>query len=103
MGIDKKSREAGGQQTVASYVAFAKRTAHEYGVHISKRTLAYEKFCMELRMKLRVLANADDEDKLYEGVSESSVLEFCADELVRLEEVDKKFAAEKGKLFVGRL
>ena len=103
MGIDKKSRESGGQQTVAQYVTFAKRTAHEYGIHISKRTLAYEKFCMELRMKLRVLANADDEDKAYEGVSESAILEFCRDELVRLERVDKDFAKEKGKVFVGRL
>lgn len=103
LGIDKRSRDAGGQQTTAGYVAFLKRTALEYGIHISKRTLAYEQFCMALRTKLRILANADDEDRAYEGVSEQAILDFARDELVRLEEVDKRYAAEKGKLFVGRL
>lgn len=103
LGIDKKNREAGGSQTVQQYVTTLKRAANEYGVHISKRTLAYEKFAMSLRTKLRILENADDEDKAYEGVSEQSVLDWARNELGQLEEVDKKFAKEKGKLVVGKL
>jgi hypothetical protein len=75
LGIDKKNREAGGQQSVPQYVGLLKRAAHEYGVHISKRTLAYEAFCMALRTKLRILKNADEEDKAYEGVSEEAILD----------------------------
>lgn len=103
LGIDKKSREAGGQQTVPQYVTLLKRAAHDYGVHISKRTLAYEAFAMELRTKLRILANADEEDKAYEGVSEASVLEWARNELAKLEQVDKDFAKDKGKVYVGKL
>ncbi len=103
LGIDKRTRDAGGKQTVADYLSELKRAGNQFGVHISKRTLAYEAFCMALRTKLRILANADAEDKAYEGVSEESVLEFARNELAQLEEVDKKFANEKGKVFVGRL
>lgn len=103
LGIDKKNREAGGTQTVQQYVMTLKRAANEYGVHVSKRTLAYEKFCMALRTKLRILENADAEDKAYEGVSEESVLSWSRNELAKLEKIDKEFAKEKGKLVVGKL
>lgn len=103
LGIDKKTREAGGNQTIPGYVSTLKRAANDYGVHISKRTLAYERFAMALRTKLRILKNADAEDKLYEGVTPESVLEWARNELGALEEVDKKFAKEKGKLVVGKL
>jgi ABC-type molybdate transport system substrate-binding protein len=103
LGIDKKTREAGGNQTIPGYVSTLKRAANDYGVHISKRTLAYEKFCMALRTKLRILRNADDEDKSYENISPELVLDWAYQELATLEEVDKKFAKEKGKLVVGKL
>lgn len=103
LGIDKKTRDAGGKQTTADYLAELKRAALAMGIHISQRTLAFESFAMELRTKLRILANADEEDKAYEGVSEQSVLEWSRQKLAELEEVDKKFAKEKGKVFVGRL
>lgn len=103
LGIDKKNREAGGTQTVPQYVSMLKRAAHEYGIHISKRTLAYEAFAMALRTKLRILQNADEEDKAYEGVSEEEVLSWARNELAKLEKVDQDFAKEKGKLFVGKL
>lgn len=103
LGIDKKNREAGGTQTVPQYVSLLKRAAHEYGVHISKRTLEYERVCMEARTKLRILKNADEEDKAYEGVSEQAILDWLRNELAKLEEIDKKFAKEKGKVFVGKL
>ena len=103
LGIDKKTRDSGGKQTTADYIAELKRAGLQFGVHISKRVLAYEAFAMELRTKLRILANADDEDKAYEDVSEEKVLEWSRNELAKLEQVDKDFADEKGKVFVGRL
>lgn len=103
LGIDKKTREAGGQHTVGNYVQTLKLAAHERGVHISKRTKAYEEFAMELRWRLRLLHNGDAEDRQYHGVSERSIVAFCDAELGKLEEVDKLFAKERGKVFVGKL
>jgi hypothetical protein len=103
LGIDKKTRDAGGKQTTADYLAELKRAAGQMGIHISKRVLAYEAFAMELRTKLRILANADEEDKAYEDVSEEKVLEWARNKLAELEQIDKDFAEEKGKVFVGRL
>lgn len=103
LGIDKKTRDAGGKQTTADYIAELKRAGLDMGIHISKRVLAYEAFAMALRTKLRILYNADQEDKEYEGVSEEKILEWAQNELAKLEEVDKKFAHEKGRVFVGRL
>lgn len=103
LGIDKKTREAGGQHTVGDYVSKLKKAAHQMGVHVSQRVLEYEKFCMELKWKVRVNENADDEDKAYEDISSEKILEWVSKELARLEEVDKKFAKEKGKVYVGQL
>lgn len=103
LGVDKKTREAGGQHTVGDYVAKLKKAAHQMGVHISKRTLAYEEFNMELKWKIRLLENGDEEDKNYHDLSPQKVLEWAGRELARLEEVDKKFAKEKGKVFIGQL
>jgi hypothetical protein len=80
-----------------------KLAANAYGVHISKRTKEYEAFAMALRTKLRILANADAEDKAYEEISEEKVLEWARQQLAHLEQVDKDFANEKGKLVVGKL
>jgi hypothetical protein len=105
LGIDKKSREAGGQHTIADYVARVKLAAHEKGVRIAERTLAYEKFVMELRWKLRVLETGDAEDKRYMlgQDPEGAVLAWATAEVKKLEEGDKKWADQKGKVFVGRL
>lgn len=103
LGIDKVTREAGGQQTVASYVQTLKRAAHERGIHISKRVLAYEKFVMELRMRLRILNNADAEDRAYHDITPEKILGWATDQLTELEEVDRKFARERGRVFVGKL
>lgn len=103
LGIDKKTREAGGQHTVGDYVAKLKKAAHQMGVHISKRVLEYEAFCMELKWKLRLNKNGDAEDKAYHDISAEKILEWAEKELARLEEVDKEFAKEKGKVFVGQL
>lgn len=102
LGIDKKSREAGGAETVRSYITGLKRHARSYGVHISRRVLAYEAFAMELRTKLRMLNNLDDEDLAYENLSDAKVIEWARTELAKLEEIDKTFAKDKAKVFIGK-
>jgi hypothetical protein len=103
LGVDKKTREAGGQHTVADYVTKLKKAGHQMGVHISKRVLEYEAFCMELKWKVRLLENGDAEDKAYHDLSPEKILEWAGRELARLEEVDKKYAKEKGQVFIGAL
>jgi hypothetical protein len=103
LGIDKKSREAGGQHTVGAYVTTLKRAAHEKGVHIAARVKAYEAFAMEMRWKLRLLENGDAEDLQYHGLSETALCEWARQELGRLEEIDVKYAHEKHRVFIGRL
>lgn len=103
LGIDKKTREAGGQHTVADYVTRLKRAAHAKGVRIAERVKAYEAFNMELRWKLRLLRNGDDEDRAYHNLSPESICKWAENELAKLEAADKKWANEKGKVFVGRL
>lgn len=97
------TREAGGQHTVASYVEELKRAAHQYGIHVSKRVKLYEKFVMELRWRLRLLENGDAEDRAYHGISEDKIIAWCREQLESLEDADKKFASDKGRLWVGRL
>lgn len=103
LGIDKKTREAGGQHTVAQYVGDLKQAAREYGIHLSRRLTAYEAFNMELRWKLRLLLNGDPEDRSYHRLTPQSICDWAREELADLEEVDKTYAREKGKIFVGRL
>lgn len=103
LGIDKKTREAGGQHTVANYVENLKRAAHQYGVHITERIKQYEAFNMELRWKLRLLRNGDDEDKQYHNLNADSICEWAERELARIEALDKEWARTKGKLYSGKL
>lgn len=103
LGIDKKSREQGGQHTVGNYVTMLKRAAHEKGVHISKRVQAYEEFVMGLRWRVRLLRNGDVEDRQYHMISDKEIIKWVEAELAALEEIDKAFAREKGRVFVGRL
>lgn len=103
LGIDKKTREAGGQHTVGSYVGTLKRAAHAHGIRISKRTKAYEGFVMELRWRVRLLRNGDEEDRRHHGVSEKEIINWVETKLAELEEADKTWAQEQGAVFVGRL
>lgn len=103
LGIDKKSREAGGQHTVASYIENLKLASSQLGVHVGKRLKAYEQFAMDLRWRLRLLENGDDEDRAYHDISDEKVLAWARDELAGLEEIDKTFAKERGRVWLGRL
>lgn len=103
LGIDKATREQGGSHTLDSYVRLLKKAAHERGVHIAQRTIEYEKVINELRVRLRLLYNADAEDRKYHNIAPKTVLDWLQEECKRLEQVDKEFAKEKGKVFVGQL
>lgn len=103
LGIDKKTRESGGQHTVANYIERLKRAAHEYGVHIHERVKAYEEVMMEARWKIRLLRNGDEEDQRYHNVSEKEIIDWLERELEKIEQQDKVWAKDKGRLFVGKL
>lgn len=103
LGIDRKTLQSGAKDDLGDYVKLLKKFGHARAVHITERTKAYEAFCMELRWKLRVLDNADDEDKRHHGLSFESVCQWAAVQLAELEGKDQAWAHEKGKLFVGRL
>lgn len=103
LGIDKKSRDSGGQENVSSYLTTVKRAAHRMGVHIHKRVKLYEEFAMELRWRLRLLRNGDDEDKKYHDISPEKVCIWAENILGEIEEFDKLFAKSQAKLFGGKL
>lgn len=103
LGIDKSTRESGGTHTLASYLGDLKIAANQYGVHIAKRVKAYEQFVMDLSWKLRLLENGDDEDRAYHDLSEEKVLAWCRAEIGGLHQLDKDFAHERGRLWLGRL
>lgn len=103
LGIDKVTRESGGQVSVSNYLKTLKKAAHERGIHISKRFLAYEEFANQFRTMLRMYRNLDAEDRAYHNLTEDGLLKWASDELAKLEEIDKKFAHEKGKLYAGKL
>lgn len=103
LGIDKKTRDAGGGDSIAGYLGSLKIAGRQLGVHITKRTKAYEEFAMELRWRLRVLRHGDEEDRAHHAITEKSVLDFATTRLAELEQIDKEFASQKGKIFAGKL
>jgi hypothetical protein len=103
LGVDKVSREKGGAHTIADYVGNLKKAAYEKGIHVSERVTEYERVMMEARWKIRLLRNGDVEDRAYHSISEQSIIAWLESELAALEQKDKKWAREKGAIFVGKL
>lgn len=103
LGIDKKTREAGGAYNVADYITTLKKSAHEMGVHISERFKFYEDMAMEARWRIRLLRNGDPEDRQHHNISEDKIIDWLEGKLLEAEKVDRDFAANKGKLFLGKL
>lgn len=103
LGIDKKTREAGGQHTVQNYVLTVKAAGREYGLHLSKRLTEYERVVMDARMRLRILKNADEEDRRYHNISPETICDWLSDELGQLEELDKEYAKAKQALYLGKV
>lgn len=103
LGIDKKTRESGGQHTVANYLAELKKAAHQMGVRILDRVKEIESVWTEAEWRLRVLENGDDEDKAYHDLTPEKFCDWLRVELANIREADKKFAKTKGKLYTGKL
>jgi hypothetical protein len=103
LGIDKATRESGGAHTVDSYLKEVKRAAYQRAIHITQRTLEYERVINDLRVRLRILMNGDAEDRAYHNITPKSIILWLKEECDTLAEVDKKFNKEKGKLFIGKL
>lgn len=103
LGIDKVSRESGGQHTLSQYLQMLKGAAHARAIHISKRVIAYETFFNELSWRCRALKNWDAEDRAYHKLTPETVIAWATEEIDKLHDLDKKFAHEKGKLVVGKL
>lgn len=103
LGIDKKSRDAAGDQDIPTYMRLLKKFGREYGIHISKRVHAYEEFVNELRWRVRLSKNGDAEDRQYHECTPEGILKWAEEQLEQLQEIDKKFATERQKLVVGQL
>lgn len=104
LGIDKVSREAGGTVTTEDYLRRLKRAAHDRGIHLNERFIAYEFFVNALRTKIRMLNNLDAEDRAYEGVPDAeTVLKWADAELLGLAQKDMDYAKNTHKLYVGKL
>lgn len=103
MGIDKKSREQAGDESLRTWLVTMKERAHRYGLHVAGRTKAYEEFAMELRWRLRLNQVGDAEDKQYEDCTDEGVLRWARERLAELEAKDQTFAQEEGALVLGRV
>jgi hypothetical protein len=103
LGIDKASREAGGQHTVANYIATLKRAAHERGIHIMERVTEMESLFNDLSWRLRVLENADAEDRSYHDLTPEKICTWARERILAIQDKDKQFAQNVGKLYTGKL
>ncbi len=104
LGIDKKTRESGGQYSVEEYIGKLKKAGRTYGLHISRRFKLHESFVNELRWRARLLRNGDSEDRQYHGVETAEkVVAWAEGEMQKIEDADKRFANEKGAMVVGSL
>jgi hypothetical protein len=103
LGIDKKTRDAGGKGELQDYLVLVKRLALEYGVHITDRVKFVEDLIMDLSTKLRILDNTDAEDRAYEGVSTESIMNDLRKGIAEMHRRDQVWAKEKGALYRGKV
>lgn len=101
MGIDKKSRDAAGDESSKAWLMAMKSRAVRYKLHVSGRVLAYEEFAMELRWRVRLNEVGDAEDKQYEDCTEAGIIKWVREQLAELEQKDREFAQEEGALVLG--
>lgn len=104
LGIDKKTREAGGQYSIEEYIATLKKAGRQYGVHIARRFKLHEAFVNGLRWRVRLFRNGDREDQQYHGVETlEKVIQWAETEMKKIEDADKKHANEQGAMVIGKL
>lgn len=104
LGIDKKTREsAKGQGGLNDYVSELKLAGHEYGVHIVKRIKMMEGLVNELSWRIRILRNGDAEDRAHHGITPDTIIELAEKGIAKIQEQDREYANEVGKLYLGKL
>lgn len=104
LGIDKKTRESSGAYTTEEYIGTIKKAAREMALHISRRFKRHEAFANGLRWRIRLLRNGDREDRQYHSVeTPEKIVAWAEQELAKIEDADKKFANEKGRMVIGKL
>jgi hypothetical protein len=103
LGIDKKTREAGGAYNIADYITTLKKAGHEMGIHVSGRLKFFEETMMEARWKIRLLRNGDPEDRQHHNVSEDKIIDWLEGKLAEAEQIDIDYAKTKGHLYLGKL
>ncbi len=102
MGVDKKSRDAAGDESAKAWLIAMKARAHRYGLHVSRRFVAQDEFINELKWRIRLnLETGDAEDKNYEDCTDAGIIKWCQRQLAELVEKDQKFAQEEGALVIG--
>jgi hypothetical protein len=102
--IDKRTREGSGEGDIRNYMENLKKAAINYKVHLSKRYIAFDEFVNELRWRMRVVCNADLEDRAYHNLdTPEKLFDWINQQLNELEEVDKDFAKNKQSLWVGKI
>lgn len=102
LGIDRKSRETGAE-SIAEFIMMAKKAGHQYSIHIAKRVKMFEALNMECRWRIRLLRNGDAEDRAYHNVTADTIVDLLEKGLAKIEEHDKAYADEVGKLYIGKL
>jgi len=101
--IDKKTRDGSGAHEVRHYLESLKKVALKYGVHLSDRYVAYDEFVSELRWRLRVFNNTDEDDRAYHNVKTAEdIIKWSEGQLLKLEDVDKQFAKNKQALWMSK-
>lgn len=103
LGVDKETREKGGQYTVADYIKTLKKLGHEYGVHIAARVLLFEEIFNEAGWRVRLLLNGDAEDRAYHDLTPEKFVKWMDEKVKEVEDADKRWAQDKGKVFVGKV
>lgn len=103
LGIDKVTRESGGAYNLADFIRTLKASAHERGIHISKRVIRIERFYNELAWRIRALKTWDVEDLAQHDLTPEKVIEWCGHEIDEIVQADKTYGTEVGKLYVGKL
>jgi hypothetical protein len=102
--IDKRTREGSGEGDIRNYMETLKKAAINYKVHLSKRYEAYDEFVNETRWRLRVIRDADNEDRAYHGLdTPEKFFDWMNEQLRELEEIDKEFAVNKQALWLGKV
>jgi hypothetical protein len=103
LGIDKQSREAGGQHNVAEYITKLKKFARAKGIRISERVVEMESLMMDMSWKIRLLRNGDDEDRRHHGITDASIVNELEKRIDEIHEKDQEWAREVGSVFVGQV